>query len=99
MPTKRIKLPSADELLLGRRPAVAGPEAPQHQGRKTLKKKGAKVSIPREHISTYLSTDVLKELEEVKTRLFVQENRKLTKAELIERAIRVGLKKPDELLK
>ena len=98
---KRIKLPTADQLLLGARlrkekapPAQKqkSTKAPMHQRAKVQKE------LPREHISTYLSTDLLKKLEEVRTHLFVHANQKLTKADLIKRAIRQGLRDPDELL-
>lgn len=95
---KRISLPSADQMLVGG--PKAAPTTGKHKGTKALTQKGAKMpDSTREHISTYLTTSTLKELEEVRTRLFVEENQKLTKAELIERAIRLGLKNPKELLK
>lgn len=96
--SKRISLPSADQMLVGGKPA---PTVEKQKSTKAAKQKGAKVpdETPREHISTYLSTTTLKELEAVRTRLFVEENQKLTKAELIERALRIGLKNPKELLK
>ena len=100
--SKRIKLPSADELLVGVHTGQSTtPKAERQKSTKALNTKSAKVleSVPREHISTYLSLDTLKRLEEVRTQLFVRRNRKLTKADLIERAIRLGLRHPDDLLK
>lgn len=100
--SKRITLPSADQVLIrGHTSRGKAPIEEKHQRTKALKSQGAKVleSLPREHISTYLSIDTLKKLEEARTHLFVRRNQKLTKAELIERAIRLGLRDPDELLK
>ena len=102
MPNKRIQLPSTDDLLTGDAPSGSVIQtAPRQDGAKVRKHDSA--SVPedghREHISTYLSTQVLKDLEALRTRFFVDHNRKITKAELIERAIRHGLRNPDELLK
>ena len=93
---KRIQLPSADQLLVGVNPL----KADKHQNAKALNMENAHVrkAASREHISTYLSTELLKKLEETRTRLFVERNCKLTKAEVLERALRLGLQDLDALL-
>lgn len=107
MSTKRIKLerlPSADEAMLGAAGQVAAPKDEKQKSTKAPIAKGAKATTmpkegPREHVSTYLSPSLLKRIEEVRAHLFVERNHKLTKSELIERALRLGLRDPDAILK
>ena len=97
MSTKRIKLPSADDVLV--RGHVAAP--PWSKGTKVPKKKGAKVlkaEEPREHISTYLRRDVIVQIEQARVQLLANK-KKLSKSELIERAIRLGLRNLDDVAK
>ena len=97
MSTKRIKLPSADDVLVrGHAPVADEPKsikAPKKKGAKVLQRKEDE---PREHISTYLRRDVIVQIEQARVQL-LSKRKKLSKSELIERAIRLGLRNLDDV--
>jgi hypothetical protein len=94
-------------------PKHSGPSAPQRSGTKARKRESTaapknqstrapeRESAPepgRLHVSTYLTPDVVKRVEEVRFRLRVERGqKKISKADVIERALRIGLEDIDEL--
>lgn len=108
---KRHKLPSADEVLIGGAASQAPPEtepkpktpqkAPKQKSTKALQQNSAKTEEQKGtklHVSTYLTSEVVAQLEDVRLHLLRTYHRKLTKSQIIERALRIGLTKPEDLL-
>ncbi len=89
---KRIALPEANDLLIGRK---LESETPSQQSTIVEKKQTPKVA--KTQISTYLTEQTLKRLEEVKYRLYAEHDVKVRKSDIIEMALVEGLADTERL--
>lgn len=102
---KRIKLPSANDVLIGKTPAETvkpeeheGTKAPKHYNAKASKHRSEARSLSREHLSVYLNPDTISQLDQTRLELRAKTRKKITRSELIERALKIGLQDPTKLL-
>ncbi len=89
---KRIALPEANDLLIGRK---LESETPSQQS--TIVEKKQKTKVEKTQISTYLTEQTLKRLEEVKYRLYAEHDVKVRKSDIIEIALVEGLSDTERL--
>ncbi len=89
---KRIALPEANDLLIGRK---LESETPSQQSTIVEKKQIPKVA--KIQISTYLTEQTLKRLEEDKYRLYAEHDVKVRKSDIIEMALVEGLADTERL--
>lgn len=83
---KKAELPSA-EILLGRQPKIQKSKVLKHQ------------STSKIQASIYFSPEILKALETAKAKLFAEHNIKVTKSEIVERAVEKAISDIDSLSK
>jgi hypothetical protein len=98
---KLSELPSAEDAMIPVvPPAKEDLVEREHESTAVREHRGAKAPLAKRlHISTYVSPEVFKRVEEVRFKMRVEHGRKnLKKSDVVERALKIGLEDISKLL-